>query len=104
MRVTVALEQCGGKRAVRVHAVEAVIPGRYRGGEHLALGAAQRGALEVMDEQLVRQAAQVNAEARGQVECREDPRRVGQSSDDRPLLCTLDALVIAGHRRPPAIE
>ena len=64
------LQERGGKRAVRVHAEEAVVGRRDRGGEHLALGAADRGARKVVDEELVGQPAQVHAEAWRQVGAR----------------------------------
>ena len=60
----VAAQQLRRERAVRVHAVEAVVAGRHRGRDQLALGARDRRAGEVLDEQRVGEPAQVRLERR----------------------------------------
>ena len=70
---------------MRVHAVEAVVRRGDGGRQHLPVGALDRGAGEVVDEQFVGEAAQVDAEPRRQPEGGEDPRDVGQAADDRLL-------------------
>ena len=92
-----ALEQGARECAVRVHAVEAVVRCRDRGRQHLAVGALDRGAGEVVDEQFVGEAAQVDAELGRQPEGGEDPRDVGQPADDRSFLGSLESFVVARH-------
>jgi len=82
---------------VRVHAVEAVIPGRHGRREHLALGAAERRAREVVDEQLVGEAAQVNAKSGCEPDRREDPGHIGQAADDGLLVRAQEAFFVACH-------
>ena len=93
----VPLEERRRERAVRIHAVEAIVRGRDGGGEHLPLGALDRRAREVVDEQLVGEAAQVDAEDRRQPQGGEDPGDVRQSADDRIFLGALEALRVACH-------
>ena len=95
-----SLEQRGRERAVRVHAEEAVVRRRDGRREHLALGALERRAREVVDEQLVGEAAQVDAETGRQPHRDADPRHVGQAADDRLLLRAQEALVVACHAGP----
>ena len=72
--------------AVRVHAEEAVVRGRDGRREHLALVAPEGRAREVVDQQLVGQAAQVDAEPGRQAHRDADAGHVGQAADDRVLL------------------
>ena len=71
--------------AVRIHAEEAVVRGRDRGRQHLALVALERRAGEVVDEQRVGEAAEVHAKRRRQHCSHADARVVGQPADDRLL-------------------
>ena len=97
-------EQRGRERAVRVHAVEAVVRRGDGGREHLALGAFERGAREVVDQQLVGEAAQVDAEPGRQPDRGQDPGDIGQAADDGLFLRAREALFVACHRhRLPAV-
>ena len=79
------------------HAVEAIV-GRGDGGrEHLALGTQQGGAGEIVDEQFVGEAAEMEPQPGRQPHGRDDARRVGQTADDRCLLGTTQTLFIASH-------
>ena len=100
VRGSVAFEQRGGERTVRIHAVEAVVRRGDGGREHLPLGAFQRGAREVVDEELIGESAQVDAETRRQPDRREDARNVGQPADDRLFLGTHEALFVTCHGHP----
>ena len=95
--LAVDLEQGAREGAVGVHAVEAVVGGGDGRGEHLALGPADRGPGEVVDEQLVGQPAQVDAQLGRQAQGGEDAGDVGQSADDRVFLGALESFVVAGH-------
>src|SRR6185503_2261702 len=94
------VEERIGVRGVRVHAEEAVVRGRDGGGQHLPLHAADGGAGEVVDEQLVGESAQVDAQAGCQSNRGADAGNVGQPADDRILLRAQLALVVTCHRLP----
>ena len=69
-----------------VHAVEAVVRRRDGGREHLPLVPGDRGAREVVNEQLVGESAQVDAEGRGERQGRQDAWDLREPADDRLLL------------------
>ena len=94
-----ALQQGAGEGAVGVHAEEAVVGGRDRGGQHLPLVALDGGAREVIDQQLVGQAAQMDAQAGRQPHGDADPGHVGQPTDDGLFLGARQALVVSGRCR-----
>jgi hypothetical protein len=96
----VALEQSGRERAVRVHAVEAVVRRRHGRREHLALRANEGGAGKVVDEELVGEATQVDAQAGCQPDRGQDSRHIGQAPDDGPLLRAPEALLVTCHPSP----
>jgi hypothetical protein len=95
---TSPLEECRCERPVGVHAIEAVVRGRHGRGQHLPFRPDEARAGEVVDEQLVGEAPEVDAETGCQPDRRQDPGSVGQPADEGRLLRTGEALVIAGHR------
>ena len=100
VRRSVTFEQRVGERTVRVHAVEAVVRRGDGGGEHLPLGAFEGGTREVVDQELISESAQVDAETWRQPDRGEDARDVGQPAHDRLFLRTHEALFVTCHGHP----
>ena len=101
MLLAASLEQRRGEGSVRIHAIEAVVPGRDGRGEHLPVGSLEGRAGERVDEELVGEATEMDAEAGRQPDRGEDARSVGQAADDRLLLRAPNALVITCHGSVP---
>ncbi len=80
---------------VRVHAEEAVVRRGDRGGDHLALDPADRGPREVVDQELIGEAAQMDSQAGGQSNRGANSGDVGQTAHDRFFLRPRQALFLA---------
>jgi hypothetical protein len=86
---------------VGVHAKEAVVRGGQRRGQHLALGAGQRRARVVVDEDRVGETAEMDAELRREPHRDADARHVRQPTDDRLLQRPRDPRLLQPLRRQP---
>ena len=95
IRVVRSLEQGDRVGGVRVHAEEAIVLGRDRRREDLALDPRDRRVRVVVDQQLVGEAAHVDAEPGRQTHRDADAGNLRQAADDGLLLRPQLTLFIA---------
>ncbi len=98
-RIAAALHQGCRERRMGVHAEEAVVSRRYGRGQRLALGAGYGGPRVVVDQHLIGQPAEVDAQPRGQSHGDPDAGDLRQPTDDGLLGRPCQPLVVSCHVR-----